>query len=344
MPFDTYTSFVGTAAPAAEMPAWIVFFGEAMVPALPSLPVSVSTKMAFAMLPTMPSQLPSTFARVGRSLGSVDLHSQPLLAAGGTTLRSPFRSTYVALHIHEQAGAPPAAVQAVAALARSGQGLAPCTQYFFTASQANWPTHASMLRRSHTESPGVQVRVWMQLTFGSQYELAGQFVSSGLCVHAFVFTSQLSFVHAIPSSQFIGLFVGTQNPPRHASPLLPVHKLGDLQSSFFTQGCAGPLSPPPSVPGGPPSVGGGVVPVAVPVGTVPVSVLVAASPSPSTAGGSLPAQPQARRVKRRLAEPTGSKRRIVPPHSHQRASERRSPERMESIRENDRAFHLLPKS
>ena len=78
---------MGAAAPAAAIAAWMVFMGAAIVPGLPSLPVRVSTKIAFAALPTMPSQLPSTLSSVGRSSGLVAWHSQPLLAAGGLYAR-----------------------------------------------------------------------------------------------------------------------------------------------------------------------------------------------------------------------------------------------------------------
>src|SRR5881275_819422 len=77
VPFDTYTSFTGFEPLAAEMPAWIVFFGDAIVPAFESLPRTPSTKIAFALFPTIPSQLPSTFASVGLSTKSVTWHSQP---------------------------------------------------------------------------------------------------------------------------------------------------------------------------------------------------------------------------------------------------------------------------
>ena len=68
------------------MPLPIVFTGEAMVPELLSLPVAWSTKMAFVIVPSMPSQFESTNPRSGLSVAPVSWHSQPPAGGGAPKL------------------------------------------------------------------------------------------------------------------------------------------------------------------------------------------------------------------------------------------------------------------
>jgi hypothetical protein len=72
---------------------------------------------------------------------------------------------------------------------------------------------------------------------------------SGVNTHLFVIVSQTAVVHGTPW-QTSGSFVGTQNPPRHARPLLPAHRFGAVQSEATEHVCI----PPPSFVVMPPSV------------------------------------------------------------------------------------------
>ena len=122
------------------MPLPIVLTGEAIVPALLSWPLTSSTKMAFAIVPSMPSQLASTKPRSGLSVVPPSLHSQPPAGGGGpmfvTCVNVPFaycRCTNPESHVHEHATAPAspppeAGVQFVVALGIVWQGAGPSTQ------------------------------------------------------------------------------------------------------------------------------------------------------------------------------------------------------------------------
>jgi hypothetical protein len=147
------------------------------------------------------------------------------------------------LHIQEHVVIWPIAMHDVAAFGLSAHGFIPFTQIFRFASQEKSPMHASTFNRSHTVSIGpVHGSVCTQFICGSQYELLGHAASFGVCLHLFAFASQLSLVHATPSSQFIGLPVGTQKPPMHATPLLPEQMFGAVQSSVCTHVFSGPPS------------------------------------------------------------------------------------------------------
>jgi hypothetical protein len=103
---------------AAEIPAWIVRLGCAIVPGLPSLPMGL-TKIARVMSPSIPSQFVSRNIRSGRSGIPSLMHSQPLDIPARGALRSPLESTEPMLHVQRHS---PIA-QATAALARVGQAI-----------------------------------------------------------------------------------------------------------------------------------------------------------------------------------------------------------------------------
>jgi len=92
-------------------------------------------------------------------------------------------------------------------------------------------------RRSHTELPEVQGRVATQFMTESQNSPFGHALSWGVWTHLFELESHESAVQGTPSSQFWGLPLGMQSPPRHSNP--PVAQmLGPVQSSLCTHVCA----------------------------------------------------------------------------------------------------------
>src|SRR5271168_5397676 len=91
----------------------MVFTGAAMVPAFVSCPVTSSTKIASAIVPSMPSQFESTNMRSGLSVVPPSLHSHPPIGGGGVRLVScenvplaNWRCTKPESHVHEHATAP----------------------------------------------------------------------------------------------------------------------------------------------------------------------------------------------------------------------------------------------
>jgi hypothetical protein len=159
------------------------------------------------------------------------------------------------VHVQEHATDAPASgaaagltgVHVAVAFGNAGHGAGSFTQCFALTSQLHG-SHAPVVRRSQTESPAMQGSVCTQLSVGSQYSPAGQFASAGVCTHLFVVASHESFVQGTPSSQFIGLPVGTQKPPVHVKPPVGLQSMDDWQSVSRTHvaasagGPAGPLS------------------------------------------------------------------------------------------------------
>ncbi len=149
------------------------------------------------------------------------------------------------MHIHAHvtsapespAPASPPGVQLVVALVTIWHGAPLCTQCSSVGSQVHRPAHALMSRRSHTELPEVQGRVETQFMTGSQNSPFGQALSCGVWTQALVLASHESAVQGTPSSQFWGLPVGMQSPPRHSKPPV-VQRLAPVQSSLCTQVCA----------------------------------------------------------------------------------------------------------
>jgi hypothetical protein len=111
------------------------------------------------------------------------------------------------------------------------------------------PLQALVSSRSQTASPGVHGSAVTQFIVGSQYSPVGQLELSGVWTHMFVLASHVSVVQGTPSSHVSGLFDGTQNPPRHSTPLLPAHMFGAVQSAATVHVCIPPPSfEPPSPP------------------------------------------------------------------------------------------------
>jgi hypothetical protein len=125
----------------------------------------------------------------------------------------------------------------VVALVTIWQGALLCTQCMRVELHVQRPAHSFVSRRSHTELPEVQGRVDTQFITGSQNSPFGQALSWGVWTQALVLVLHESAVHGTPSSQFWGLPVGMQRPPRHSKPPV-VQMLGPVQSSLCTHVCA----------------------------------------------------------------------------------------------------------